>query len=324
MSRVLPGWIPSTLGPAVLMALLATPGHAATFALEIWDRTGGTANPFARDIYLCRECTPEQFDAVPLPGPSWEKNSTATDPRVFLPDASTNTPPTPPGIPLAYDWVPEIPGDDHFLIAQGLSGALLGVGNQGLMSTARVARGTTLTYLPGRVVHKLTDPAGDEWVMFLIQQSAAAVFDPTVLDGLAGMSVPAGWSYSSEVLANTLTVTTPGGIAEIFTTSGHWTFQKMVVPEPGVAMLLGAALLAAGARRFRKCPLAIGALLAAISIGLAPAASAAEFNLQFYELTGGSANPAARNVYLCGEVHARAVPRHSAARPELGKERVPR
>ncbi len=245
MRRVLRGRIVAAVGSAVFMGLVATSAHAMSFNNELWELTGGPGNPAARNVYLCPDCTLEQFDAVPLPGSNWLKNASEVDARLFLADFATNTPPMPPpGTAVAYDFVPEIPGDDHFLIAQVLSATLLGTGAQGLMTSAQVARGTTLTYLPGRVVHKLTDPAGDEWVLFSMQESATALFDPTVLDGLAGMSVPTGWSYASEVLVDPLIVTTPGGIANVFGASDFWTFQKIVVPEPALPILLGTAWLA--------------------------------------------------------------------------------
>lgn len=243
MKRLM-GWrIPSAVGSALLLALVSTPVHAMSFNNELWELTGGTANPAARNVYLCPDCTLEQFDAVPLPGANWEKNASPGDARLLLSDFSTNVPPMPmDGTTLAYDFVAEIPGDDHFLIAQVLGATLVGFGAQGLMTVAQVARDTTLTFLPGRVVHKVTDPAGDEYVLFSMQESATAQFDPTVLDGLAGMSVPVGWSYSSEVLTAPLVAPT-GGIANVFGAADYWTFQKIIVPEPALAVLLGTALL---------------------------------------------------------------------------------
>ncbi len=36
--------------------------------------------------------------------------------------------------------------------------------------------------------------------MWSMSEERTAMFDPYVVNGLAGMSVPAGWTYSSEVV----------------------------------------------------------------------------------------------------------------------------
>jgi hypothetical protein len=240
------------IGVCFVGALLAaSTANATSFNLELRELTGGTANPFARNVYLCPLCTLEQFLAVPLPGPNWEKNASEGNARLFLPDESTNIPPTPPlGTPLALDLVPEIAGNDHFLIAQVLSGVLLGFGAEGSMAAAEVARGTTMRYYAGSVIHKLTTVGGIEYVLFSMNEDKTTMFDPFVVNGLAGMSVPTDWTYSSEVLAEDLVVGTPGGIASVFTVPDYWTWQEVVVvPEPSIGLLLGLGLVALRAGR---------------------------------------------------------------------------
>ena len=176
---------------------------------ELWEFTG--ENPAARNVYKCEECTFEQVLAVPLPGDNWDKNVSEGNRRLFFPEATNVAPPPPPGTPASLDLVPEIEGDDHFLIARVLSGAVLGAGDQGIMGLGRVARDTTMTFRTGHVLHKVTRPDGVEYVMWSMSEERTAMFDPYVVNGLAGMSVPTGWTYSSEVLSEDLVVRSPGG-----------------------------------------------------------------------------------------------------------------
>lgn len=47
----------------------ASAANAATFNLELRELLP-TKNPFARQVYLCPDCTLAEFDAIPLPGPN--------------------------------------------------------------------------------------------------------------------------------------------------------------------------------------------------------------------------------------------------------------
>jgi hypothetical protein len=228
--------------------LVAGTSSAMNFNSELWEFTGG--NAAERNVYKCTACTFEQVLAVPLPGPNWDKNVSEGNRRIFFPDA-TNVPPVPPpGTPFSLDLVPEIEGDDHFLIARVLSGSFLGIGAQGVMGLGTVARGTTMTYSAGQVLHKLATPDGTEYVMFSMSEIRTTTFDPFALNGLAGMSVPTGWAYSSEVALEDLVVGTPSGVASVFSVSDYWNWQEIKpVPEPSTGLLIGLGLAVLGARR---------------------------------------------------------------------------
>jgi len=236
------GWKFLILGAGLVGALLAAGvSNASSFNPELWEDTGAPT----RNVYICHACTFEQYLATPLPGPNWSKNASEGNARLFLPDQGTNVPPTvPPGTALSLDLVPEIPGDDYFFIARVLSGSLLGIGAEGPMFNVKVARGTTMTWFAGSVIHKLTDPGGVEYVLFTISEIHTPTFNPFVVNGLAGMSVPAGWTYSSEVTSSDLVVSTPTGIANLLAVPEYWTWQEIVdVPIPAMGPIARLALL---------------------------------------------------------------------------------
>ena len=228
--------------------LVAGTSSAQNFSSELWEFTGG--NAAERNVYRCTACTFEQVLAVPLPGDNWDKNVSEGNQRLFFPEATNVPPSAPPGTALSLDLVPEIEGDDHFLTARVLSFSFLGVGAQGVMGLGTVARGTTMTYSAGQVLHKVASPGGVEYVMFSMSEIRTTTFDPFVLNGLAGMSVPTGWAYSSEVAAEDLVVGTPSGVATVFSVPDYWNFQEIiVVPEPSTGLLAVAALAVLGGLR---------------------------------------------------------------------------
>lgn len=219
------------------------------FNPELWQFTG----QIARNVYICDACTFQQYLDTPLPGASWSRNASAGNNRLLLPDFGTNIPPeAPPGVATSLDLLPEIEGERYQLIAQVLSASVLGFGTQGPIALAQVARGTTLRWDAGSLIHKVRSPAGIEFVLFSISEIHTGIFDPFVLNGLAAMSLPPGWAYESEVLATDFTIGTPTGIASVYSVPNYWAWQEVIpVPEPSTGVLLGLGLarLASGRRR---------------------------------------------------------------------------
>ena len=243
------------LAAAVLVLLGGSVGAGATsFNLELRELLPAE-NPAARHVYICQDCTLAEFNAIPLPGPNWEKNATDTSARLFLPDSGTNTPPVlDPSVPTELDLVPTIPGPDLFLIAKVLGASLLGFDpTVGPLVEAYVARGTTLQWNAGRVIHKAVSTTGDEYVLFSIDDAFSQGFDLDAVGGMAGVPLPVGWTYTSELLSSTFVVDTPTGVASVFATGPTSAWQKITVPEPALtALAMAAAGLFAARRRARR------------------------------------------------------------------------
>lgn len=239
-----------------LLCVSVSGAGAAPFNFELWEFLPAE-NAAARHVYQCQDCTLAEFNAIPLPGPNWEKNSSDTSARLITFDSGVNTPPVlDPSIPTELDLVPTIPGSDLFLIAKVLSGALIGfdpVSGVPIIE-AQVARGTTLTYNAGRVIHTIVSTSGDEYVLFSIDQVYAEDFDVDAVGGMAGVPLPAGWTYTSELLTSAFVTTTPTGIASVLAPGGGVSaWQKIFVPEPALTPLaLAAAGLFAARRRARR------------------------------------------------------------------------
>jgi hypothetical protein len=100
-----------------------------------------------------------------------------------------------------------------------------------------------MIYRAGKVLHKVASPDGVEYVLWSMAEARTALFDPFVVNGLAEMSLPPGWTYSSEVASEDLIVSTPGGVSSVFSVRDYWNFQEIiVVPEPSVGLLVALGL----------------------------------------------------------------------------------
>lgn len=235
--------------------LAASAANAASFNFELRELLTDE-NPFARHIYLCPDCTLAEFDAIPLPGPNWEKNATATSARLFLGDSETNIPPVlDPSVPTELDLDPTIPGPELFLFGKVLSGGFVGFdpGSGIPVLNAQVARGTTIQWDSGRVIHKSVSPSGDEYVLISIDEEYSQAFDIDAVGGMAGVPLAPGWTYTSELLTSDFAIGTPTGIASVLLPGGGVsTWQKVVpVPEPSTGLLAGIGFIALGLMALR-------------------------------------------------------------------------
>lgn len=228
---------------AVAAAVLALPAWTqAAPVLEVFEPTG--ENLFARNIYICPDCTPFQFDQIQVP-PGFEASSSS---RENVVEAEVLSITVPPGVAPSLDLSLDIPGDDFFYVARLLDASILEFDPVlGPSILAQVERDTVFTYEAGTRIHEASDPQGNLYVLFGIDTTSG--IDPTQPDALAGVSLPAGWSVSDRVLSNELTIAS-GGVATVFTTNSGANFQQYaVVPEPSTALLFGLGLAAIASRR---------------------------------------------------------------------------
>lgn len=232
----------------ILLILAAQAGTAAgaSFLFEVRQITADNP-PFSRNVYGCvPACTVEDFAAVTAPA-GFEKASA----KLFLPTEATANLPTPPdGVAAGLDLIPGIPGNDFVFIAQLLSATIIGFDPTfGAFALASVERDTRFRYAAGEVVHEAIDTDGNHYVLQAIALDLLDVYDPTVVDGLAEIPLPAGWSYTSSVLTQDL-VADSGGLATVFAQGQLASWQQFtVVPEPGTMVLIAGSLIALASRR---------------------------------------------------------------------------
>ena len=209
-----PGDGSDTSGPATDLGL--------SFTHKMMKSTG--ENQFAALGYECFECTFEQFAAI-KPQRGWSKGPA----QVVLAKGELRSRPSFEGVPDAMDFVPEIPGSEYELIVKNLDARLIEFGEGGLIVEAQVMRDTVLRFPAGSRVHELTDPDENTFVLFAYGIDPADIEFPDFqdADALGDLIGPAGWTYSSRVLDDELTLDTPSTATVLAIRSEHTsTWQK--------------------------------------------------------------------------------------------------
>jgi len=198
-------------GPVLLPgmeAVLPSEDAGSSFTLKLLKNTG--ENPFANLAYECDECSFEQHAAI-VPPPGWSKAPR----QVILPPGELRSTPCFEGVPSTLDFVPEIPGNEFKLIAKGLDGRILEIGENGLMILSDVLRDTIFRFPRGSRVHELTDPEGNVYVLFGYEVESMDFTSPDFedADALVDYPRPAGWTYSTRILDAGLVMESSGVVS---------------------------------------------------------------------------------------------------------------
>lgn len=211
---------------AMILAGQATVASATNYLLEVREITALNP-PFSRNVYVAKpECTVEQFEAI-VPPANFEKAPA----KVLLPEVTAILPTPPDGVAEYLDLIPEVAGNDFVFVAQLETATVLGSDPVfGIFVRATVRRDTSFRFPAGQVVHIVTDPAGDRYVLQAFAVSMLGQYDPAVVDGLAGSPLPSGWTYASELLTEDL-VANSEGLATVFAQGQYATWQRLPRPS---------------------------------------------------------------------------------------------
>lgn len=244
MRKVVQGLGMLVIGLALGTATAREAAAAPEYVLEVAKLTGGF---FGRDTYNCPSCSLADFAALTVPA-GFQK----AVPKRFLPSDWTSSAIPQPGTPASLDLILDLPGDEFTYVARVLSGLVYALNSPiGPLAVAQVERTTEFTYLDGDVIHEVVDTDGNHYILFLFALALEGTIDEDAVGSLAGLPIPAGWTYASRMLDADLTVTSTG-LTSVFSQGGANNWQLYTpVPEPGSLVLLGggAALLAFRARR---------------------------------------------------------------------------
>jgi hypothetical protein len=185
-------------------------GMQSAFTHKMMQATG--ENRFAALGYECQECTWEQIAAI-VPPPGWTKGPT----QVLIPTGEMRSRPSFEGVPDAVDFVPEIPGAEYRLIVKNVDARIIEIGAMGVVVEAQVMRDTLLRFPPTALVHELTDPDGNVFVLFVHGIDPNDPYRVNYLDpdSLSYFTPPEGWTYGNRVLTEELLLDADGSTTVI-------------------------------------------------------------------------------------------------------------
>ncbi len=182
-------------------------------------------NTFARWVWICQECTLQQFEAMEAPA-GWQKSES----RVGLGSSGTvEYLAAPDGIAEELDVIAEIAGAEWKLVAKVEDGTLLSVNP--LAALAEVRRDTSRTYANGSTLHELMDPDGNRYALMTASFEVARGVDLTRLGSLASVPLPSDWVYSSRTLAEDLTISSEGKATVLAMDGITWQRYQIFTPQ---------------------------------------------------------------------------------------------
>jgi len=161
-------------------------------------------NVFSRHVYLCEECSPEEFTALEVPSP-YQKSEA----RVHVASTAELVSSINPGeVEASLSFSDDIPGNEWEYIAKVLSWQIVSLAP--LLPIAQVARDTRFVYNAGTVIHELVNDDDERYILFTITIELADAIDLSQVGSMNHLYLPEGWSYESRRLSEDLVVNSDG------------------------------------------------------------------------------------------------------------------
>ena len=190
------------------------------FEAEVWG---------SQSLNDCPEAKVRALDPVAIARDNDAEWANINGPRYWVIDNLQLTS-IPPGFRAPEDIRREFGGIEMRLITSVRLSGVQGLLAAGGYQVAEVARGTLFTFVKGRRVYELEDPAGSRYLMQSFSQAVKQRQDITELADLGSrLQLPPGWRFRSYILDEALQLPSVDGIARVVTDNLENTYQ--LLPE---------------------------------------------------------------------------------------------